>query len=90
MPGAADAEAITISKDHVHMAKFASREDSGYEKISGHLHLMTQDASNTIKWRWEQESRIEKGMKYSRTTNQGIQNNEVLFPQLNQLLTMNS
>ena len=62
VPGAADAEAITISTDHVHMAKFASREDSGYEKISAHLHLMTKDASNTIKLRWEQESRIEKGM----------------------------
>jgi len=55
VPGATDAEPIVIHADHINMVKFASKENSGYETISGHLRIMAQDASKIVSSRWEEE-----------------------------------
>jgi alpha-beta hydrolase superfamily lysophospholipase len=62
VPGHANAESIVIPKDHINMAKFISKEDSGYEKISEYLQIMVADASDQIQLRWEEEARITEGM----------------------------
>ena len=62
VPGAVNAEAIAIHADHVEIVKFASSEDTGYEKISGYLQLMIRESSNATKTRWEEQDRIEKGV----------------------------
>ena len=61
VPGASDAEPIVIHANHVNMTKFASAEDHGYEKVSGHLQIMSRDANNVIVSRWEEESRVNAG-----------------------------
>lgn len=61
VPGAADAEPLAISADHLNMVKFASREDEGYEKVSGHLQLLAEDAPDAIIARWEEQGRMRKG-----------------------------
>ena len=62
MPGAVDAEAIVIHADHINMVKFISKEDSGYRKVSGHLRIMVQSASDVIASKWAKERRVEAGM----------------------------
>ncbi|KAL9084632.1 MAG: hypothetical protein Q9165_007987 [Trypethelium subeluteriae] len=59
VPGAADAEPIAIHADHINMVKFTSKEDNGYETVSGHLQIMVQSASDIITFRWEEESRVD-------------------------------
>ena len=54
MLGAADTGPIAILADHVHMIKFGSREATGYEKISGHLQLVTLESSSAIKLRLQE------------------------------------
>ena len=61
VPGAADAEPIVIHADHIHMVKFASKEDNGYRTVSGHMRIMAQDADETISSRWEEERRVNAG-----------------------------
>jgi hypothetical protein len=61
VPGAADAESIAIPANHLNMIKFASREDEGYKKISGHLQLLAKGAPDAIKQRWLEQERIKKG-----------------------------
>ena len=61
VPGAADAESIAIPADHLNMVKFASREDGGYEKVSGHLWLLAEKAPDAIKARWAEQDKIKKG-----------------------------
>lgn len=61
VPGAADAEPVAIPADHLNMVKFASREDVGYEKVSGHLQLLAEDAPVAIIARWEEQDRMRKG-----------------------------
>jgi hypothetical protein len=61
VPGAADAEPIVIHADHINMVKFASKEDSGYRTVSGHLQIMAQDAGEVISSRWEAERRANAG-----------------------------
>lgn len=61
VPGAADAEAIAIPADHLNMVKFASREDGGYEKVSGHLWLLAEEAPNAIIARWAEQEKIKNG-----------------------------
>jgi hypothetical protein len=63
VPGAADAEPIVIHADHINMVKFASKEDSDYGTVSGHLQIMVQDASKVVSSRWEEEERINAGMR---------------------------
>ncbi len=46
--GAADAEPVAISADHLNMVKFASRKDEGYEKVSGHLQLLAEETPDAI------------------------------------------
>ena len=58
-----DAESIVIHADHINMVKFASKEDSGYETVSGHLRIMAQDASKIVSSRWEEEERINAGRR---------------------------
>ncbi|KFZ13482.1 hypothetical protein V501_03683 [Pseudogymnoascus sp. VKM F-4519 (FW-2642)] len=53
LPGVADAEAVAIMADHRNMVRFLSRDDNGYEKISGHLLLMMEDAAIKVDHRWE-------------------------------------
>ena len=62
VPGAADAEPIVIHADHINMAKFASKEDSGYRTVSGHLRVMAEDAGEAIALRWAEEGRVDAGM----------------------------
>jgi hypothetical protein len=61
VPGAADAEPIVIHADHINMVKFASKEDSGYRTVSGHLRVMTRNATEVIRSHWEEEERVNSG-----------------------------
>jgi hypothetical protein len=61
VPGAADAEPIVIHADHINMVKFASKDDSGYRTVSGHLRIMARSATNVITERWEEEGRVDVG-----------------------------
>jgi hypothetical protein len=61
VPGAADAEPIVIHANHINMVKFASKEDSGYRTVCGHLRIMAQDASKHVRSRWEKEERLNAG-----------------------------
>ena len=61
VPGAADAEPVAIPADHLNMVKFTSHQDPGYEKVSGHLRLLAEDAPHTISTRWEKQDRITQG-----------------------------
>ncbi len=60
---AADAESVVIPADHLNMIKFASRKNGGYEKVSRHLQLLTEEASDAIGARWKEQNRIRKGTK---------------------------
>jgi hypothetical protein len=62
VPGTTDGEPIAIAADHVNMVKFASREDLGYGKVSGHLQVMAKSAPGVISARWEEQDKIENGM----------------------------
>jgi hypothetical protein len=62
VPGAADAEPIVIHANHINMVKFASKEDNGYETVSGHLQIMVQGARDAISLKWEEEIRVNAGM----------------------------
>ncbi len=62
MPGAADAEALAIPADHLSMVKFRSREDGGYQTVSGHLQILAQEAPNVIRACWEEQDMIKNCM----------------------------
>ena len=62
VPGAADAEPVAISANHLNIVKFLSRNDGGYQKVSEYLILMVEEAGETISARWEAEERVKKGM----------------------------
>ncbi|KAH0419847.1 hypothetical protein CcaCcLH18_14269 [Colletotrichum camelliae] len=57
VPGQPDGEPIVIHADHINMVKFASREDPSYEKVSGMLQIMVENAPIDIRSRWELEKR---------------------------------
>lgn len=61
VPGIADAEPVAILADHLGMVKFSSREDGGYEKVSGHLKLLAEDAPEIIDARWTEQDKIKEG-----------------------------
>lgn len=61
VPGAVDAEPIAMPANHVNMVKFASREDEGYRKVSGHLQLLAEEAPDIIRQRWREEDSGRKG-----------------------------
>lgn len=61
MPGAANGEPIAIHADHIHMVKFGSKTDPGYETVSGHLWSMTRAAGNAIGRQWEIEAKVDAG-----------------------------
>jgi len=63
VPGVADAEPIVIHADHINMAKFASKQDSGYRTVSGHLQIMSGNAYDVITARWDTERRIDEGRR---------------------------
>ena len=44
------------------MVKFASSEDGGYEKVSGHLWLLASEAPGAISIRWAEQNKIKMGM----------------------------
>lgn len=60
--GVADAEAIAIPANHLDTVKFASREDGGYERVSGHLQILVEEAPDAIDARWKVQGRIQMGM----------------------------
>ncbi|KAA6414181.1 MAG: hypothetical protein FRX48_02543 [Lasallia pustulata] len=60
VPGATNAEPVAIPADHLNMVKFASRQNRGYEKVSGHLQLLAEEAPEAIGARWEEQDRIRK------------------------------
>jgi hypothetical protein len=62
VPGAVDAEPIAIHADHINITKFTSKEDIGYETISGHLQIMAESAGEAIALRWAEETRVNAGM----------------------------
>lgn len=62
IPGIADAEPIAISADHLNMVKFISRDDIGYEKVSGHLMILAKEARSAIDTRWAEQDRIREGI----------------------------
>lgn len=57
MPGARDAEAIAVTKDHINMVKAESPEDSHYKTLSGHLFLLAQEAGPKTLAKWRREHR---------------------------------
>lgn len=61
VPGAADAEPIAISANHVNMVKFASKESNEYKAVSGHLKVMVQSCRDVVSLRWKQEDRFNEG-----------------------------
>lgn len=61
IPGIPDAESIAIPADHLQMVKYASREDSGYKKVSGHLRLLAEGAPGTINARWVKQDSLREG-----------------------------
>ena len=65
VPGAINAEPIAIHANHIEMVKFASKEDYGYNTVSGHLQIMVQSAKDVITLRWEMEGRVNAGMQYN-------------------------
>jgi hypothetical protein len=48
VPGARNAPAIGIQKDHTQMVKFPSKGDRGYEDVSGHVKLMVAEAIKKV------------------------------------------
>jgi hypothetical protein len=61
VPGTTDAEAVAIPANHRNMVKFASSRDGGYEKVSGHLQILAEEAPVAINARWAEQERIRKG-----------------------------
>lgn len=45
------------------MVKFVSREDAGYEKVSGYLQILAEEAPGAIDARWTEQDRIRDGKK---------------------------
>jgi hypothetical protein len=43
------------------MVKFASRQDVGYRKVSGHLQVMAENAPDVTRSNWDEQDRFEKG-----------------------------
>lgn len=43
------------------MVKFASCDDLGYEKVSGHLWLLVSEAPDAISIRWADQDKIKMG-----------------------------
>ena len=43
------------------MVKFASRENGGYEKVSGYLQILAEEAPEAISARWKEQGRIHEG-----------------------------
>ncbi|MCJ1426602.1 hypothetical protein MMC29_004505 [Sticta canariensis] len=60
IPGVADAEPLAMPADHVNMIKFTSRENCGYEKVSGHLKLLAEKAAGAIDARWAGQDKMKK------------------------------
>ena len=63
VPGVADAEPIARPADHLNMVKFASSENTGYKKVSGHLWLLAKEAPDAISVRWAEHDNIKNGMQ---------------------------
>ena len=61
VPGAVDAEVIAIHADHINMVKFASRESSGYQTVSGHLQIMVESFNEVITSRWAEGGTVNAG-----------------------------
>ena len=60
VPGQADAEPIVIHANHTDMVKYTSKSDSGYSKISEVLQIMTEEAPESNRLRWQKERKIDE------------------------------
>ena len=58
VPGAADAEPIKISADHISMVKFHSEYDTGYKAIISRLKDWSIEAGTKINENWQAESGV--------------------------------
>lgn len=61
VPGARDAEAVAIMRNHVDMVRASSPEDSNYKTLSGHLFLMAEQAGPKVLAKWRIERRTHTG-----------------------------
>ncbi|KAK8073318.1 hypothetical protein PG994_004217 [Apiospora phragmitis] len=66
MPGQADAELIVIHTDHSHMVKFVSKDDPGYQAVSGDMQIMMRNVIASIQSRWEAETRSNEAREGAR------------------------
>lgn len=53
IPGAVNAEEIPISENHRNMVRFPS-ENNGFMKVSQHLNIMVDEATEKIEERWNE------------------------------------
>lgn len=52
-PPAWDTEAVGISRDHITMTKFKSRQDQAYQRVEQVMKLMIRDAEDMVKKNWD-------------------------------------
>lgn len=52
VPGAVDAEAIEIRKNHVTMVMFQNESDDDFQAVAGHIGLMTEKAKDKVVSNW--------------------------------------
>lgn len=57
----ADAESIAIHANHLDMVKFDTRENGGYEVVSGHLQILAQEAPDIIAAQWAKQEEKSEG-----------------------------
>lgn len=51
-----DAEPLAIMANHLDMVKYPNQDDDGYQRVSGHLSLMVQNADAAVRVNWEREN----------------------------------
>ena len=59
VPGARDAESVSLHKDHVGMAKFDREDDCDFKIVASHLSSMAKVAPSKVRENWERFLRIE-------------------------------
>ena len=57
VPGAINADALELYKDHASLVKFDSEHDGDFLVVSGQLHLMARQATVAIKKRWDEQGK---------------------------------
>lgn len=52
VPGAVDAEALEIRKNHISMVKFENESDDDFQTVAGHIGLMIEKAQEKVDSNW--------------------------------------